>query len=302
MDDVALIESHALRKQFCTEENTSVLEHIGTLITLPECGFTTKENVANFYQVGLGTIDSLTKRHQDELKDDGYKVLSKKDFQNLHDASFKISNRGLAIYPKRAVLRVGMLLRDSVVAKLVRTYLLNTYQQNHTSLENHQILMEMANVLNQQAEQISQNATQLAEHSNFIEQNSSQLASTVSQLRRTAEQSDKNAKQLLSQANLVKAIVEEVYNNRREIRQNTESIKKLELRFSLLKEELKQVPPPTNIEYISEEQIKILKARVKEKGSSSEVWWKLKQHFGVTRYIFLPKSRFREVLDWLEQF
>ena len=39
--------------------------------------------------------------------------------------TFSVTNRGLKVFPRRAILRIGMLLRDSVVAKEVRTQLLN---------------------------------------------------------------------------------------------------------------------------------------------------------------------------------
>lgn len=40
-----------------------------------------------------------------------------------------LPNRGLKGFPKRAVLRISMLLRDSKVAKEVRTQLLNTFEE-----------------------------------------------------------------------------------------------------------------------------------------------------------------------------
>lgn len=47
---------------------------------------------------------------------------------NFNDGSlFEISNSGLVLFPKRAILRVGMLLRDSEIAKEVRTRLLDVF-------------------------------------------------------------------------------------------------------------------------------------------------------------------------------
>ena len=40
-----------------------------------------------------------------------------------------LPNRGIKAFSKRAVLRIGMLLRDSKVAKEVRTQLLNTFEE-----------------------------------------------------------------------------------------------------------------------------------------------------------------------------
>lgn len=52
----------------------------------------------------------------------------------------KIANRGARLFPKRAILRVGMLLRDSKVAKEVRTRLLDiihdTKKENPKTIKN----------------------------------------------------------------------------------------------------------------------------------------------------------------------
>ena len=57
-----------------------------------------------------------TQRHRAELEGNGYTVLSA-DQQKGHDVSLKIAPAGLAIYPRRAVLNVAMLLRDSTVRR-----------------------------------------------------------------------------------------------------------------------------------------------------------------------------------------
>ena len=44
--------------------------------------------------------------------------------------TFEIPNRGIRVFPRRAILRVGMLLRDSVIAKEVRTQLLNIEEKS----------------------------------------------------------------------------------------------------------------------------------------------------------------------------
>ena len=45
--------------------------------------------------------------------------------ENRHDVGIKIPPRGLTLIPKRGLLRIGMLLRDSEVAKEVRSRLLD---------------------------------------------------------------------------------------------------------------------------------------------------------------------------------
>ena len=46
-------------------------------------------------------------------------------FPNL---TVEVPNTGIKVYPKRAILRIAMLLRDSAVAKEIRTQLLNTFE------------------------------------------------------------------------------------------------------------------------------------------------------------------------------
>ena len=79
-------------------------------------------------------------RNSDELLSDGMITLSGKETKeklgsdNMSTQNFggyfelngiKMNNRSNTLFPRRAILRVGMLLRDSKVAKEVRTQLLN---------------------------------------------------------------------------------------------------------------------------------------------------------------------------------
>ncbi len=87
-------------------------------------------------------IRRLYSLHQDEFDNDGVCVKSYKDFlignqftlENLKgkirliyssEMTLEILSRGIRIFPQRAILRVGMLLRDLIVAKEVRNQLLN---------------------------------------------------------------------------------------------------------------------------------------------------------------------------------
>jgi len=129
VDEIILVESSTMRKQYCNENNTLILDKVGQLVTLPESGWATTENVAKFYEVPTNTIKDLASRNKVELITDGYKVISINDFREADSPSLKSKARSIAIFPRRAVLRIGMLLRDSSVAKLVRNYLLNTEAQ-----------------------------------------------------------------------------------------------------------------------------------------------------------------------------
>ncbi len=119
-----------------------VLEKVKKLLLLPGTELSTVKQVAEFYEVGEKAIQSLYFDHMDELDSDGTQIKSPKEFLNLLEGNLKtgrgkaifilknneaieIPNRGLRVFPRRAILRVGMLLRDSEIAKEVRTQLLN---------------------------------------------------------------------------------------------------------------------------------------------------------------------------------
>ncbi len=147
MNELALLESYSLRQEFCTNGNTTVLDKLGTLIFLENTEFTTLKNVATFYMVPEQAIKSLVFDHKDELIVDGYKVMSKSELEKFLKGTLEIPNRGLAIFPRRAILRVGMLLRDSAVAKLIRSYLLNAEERLGVSPHNQQTLRLLVNQL-----------------------------------------------------------------------------------------------------------------------------------------------------------
>ncbi|MDU3410083.1 hypothetical protein [Clostridium sp.] len=123
-----LIEQKELREQMI--ERVEILDKVGELLLLKGTDFATQEQVSNYYNVTKQTIESIVIRNSDELLIDGFKTFSKKEIEtlNIQDECFKIPNRGMRLFPKRAILRVGMLLQDSEVAKEIRTRLLDIVQ------------------------------------------------------------------------------------------------------------------------------------------------------------------------------
>lgn len=135
-----------LREQYI--DRVDVLEKVKSLIMLPDVELMTVAQVADFYEVDVNTIKKVYQRNKNEIDEDGVVNLTSKllkgqvvplDIINRTKAyaevEFKdgtkliLPNRGLKGFPKRAVLRIGMLLRDSKVAKEVRTQLLNTFEE-----------------------------------------------------------------------------------------------------------------------------------------------------------------------------
>ena len=208
------------------------------------------------------------------LRIDGYKIMSSSELEKFHFETLEIPNRGLAIFPRRAILRIGCLLRDSEVAKLVRSYLLNAEESSEVTHHDRQTLQHLVHQLDRHAGQLIENAEELKGH----------------------------AQQLQSQSRLIKAIVDEIYHNRGRLDTVETDVKQIQDRIAALEKRSRRSRPAKESDYLSDEQINILKQRVKDKGNPCRVWARLKLHFGVTRYIFLPKEKFREILDWLENY
>lgn len=107
---------------------TDVLDKVGVLRTLPDGMHVTTDMVAEFYGVDREAVASLVKRNRDEFHEDGYTVIIRSAFEERFKMNLSTQSARAALFPRRAVLRVGMLLRDSTVARKVRDYLLDSEQ------------------------------------------------------------------------------------------------------------------------------------------------------------------------------
>ncbi|HBG4932946.1 TPA: hypothetical protein KQF29_002178 [Clostridioides difficile] len=144
MNGEKLMENKELRDR--NIDRVDVLEHVKEILTLANTDFSTVELVSEYYEVDKHTVEVLIQRNREELKLDGLKLYRKSNIaeilansENAHSVSFKIPSRGLILIPKRAILRIGMLLRDSEVAKEVRTRLLDIV---HDAEEQTEIVIE----------------------------------------------------------------------------------------------------------------------------------------------------------------
>ena len=92
-------------------------------------GITTTEQLAAFYEIEPNSIRQVLKRHQDEFELDGLKSLRGKNLKEVRDIlSLTSTAVNLTIWTPRAALRLGMLLRDSAIAKAVRTSAVNAIE------------------------------------------------------------------------------------------------------------------------------------------------------------------------------
>lgn len=131
MDNLALQERFIGEKDFRNQyiEKTEVLSKVKALTLLPNNEHMTIKMVADFYEVDEVTIRQIRVRHKDELEYDGLKTVKGEELKQLKKGLLlDVTNlfaSSVVLVPRRAALRFGMLLRDSEIAKQVRTYLLN---------------------------------------------------------------------------------------------------------------------------------------------------------------------------------
>lgn len=93
----------------------------------------TTEQMAEFYQVPVATVQQAARRHKQEFQEDGLSKKGRKELKALPrqvaDLLSVSPNAGsVVLWNPRAALRLGMLLRDSEVAKQVRSLILNVVE------------------------------------------------------------------------------------------------------------------------------------------------------------------------------
>lgn len=146
----SLLENKELRDGAI--ERIEVLDKVKQLFLIPELECMTVKQVADYYEIPLSTVNDQYQNNKLEFDEDGVISKTPKDFKALNygdtviknmsqqngklvitlndDTELIIPNRGIKCFPKRAILRMGMLLRDSEIAKEVRTQLLNTFEHS----------------------------------------------------------------------------------------------------------------------------------------------------------------------------
>jgi len=137
-----LIENKEVRENYISR--IDVLEKVKQLLLLPDVNMATTQQVADFYDVDIEAIKYHIKNNRDELELDGYMVWKASDFKTNNMSELKIivnrgsfeveftngqketfAPRGVGLFPRKAILRIGILLRDSEIASKVREKLSN---------------------------------------------------------------------------------------------------------------------------------------------------------------------------------
>ncbi|MEH7667651.1 hypothetical protein V7419_12915 [Bacillus sp. JJ689] len=134
-------------------ERVEVLEKVKSLLLLPKMEYATTKQVADFYDIEKKAIDNVILRNKEELTSDGMIIVKQGELKKIkgdlqNEGSLEKYGLGKFVaaaylFPKRAILRVGMLLRDSEVAKEVRTQLLNIEEHAATEVKTYEIDYEV---------------------------------------------------------------------------------------------------------------------------------------------------------------
>ena len=153
MNELKFIEDKKLRNK--VSDRVDVLEKVKDLLLLKNTNAATTKQVADYYEVDDSVIKMMVLNNKDEFEEDGYKSISGKNIKEflvskdilptnyrgyfMADGQ-KFAYKSNGLFTKRAILRAGMLLRDSPIAKEVRTRLLDvihdTEEQSPEIIEN----------------------------------------------------------------------------------------------------------------------------------------------------------------------
>ncbi|MFD4766966.1 hypothetical protein [Streptomyces niveus] len=145
--EVTLLESRTMRVEHLGR--VDALDKVKALVMLPDGAHCTTDGVARYFEVSTGVIRQLTARHRAELAENGMQVLRGPDLRRFHSdmvslwgaekgESYPQAVTQLTLHTRRAVLNIAMLLRDSDIARCVRTYLLDAeegWREGYASLD-----------------------------------------------------------------------------------------------------------------------------------------------------------------------
>lgn len=149
-----LLNSKILRNNVINEKNLEVLDKVKAVPYFPQDIFVGIKQAATYYEVSLDTIKKAIQRNREELEDDGLRVLSYEEMCAYKDILKSLGDtnenyigekaRAFVYIPKKALLRLGMLIKRSKVAIQIRTYLLNI-EKNATKEQKTQAIKEISN-------------------------------------------------------------------------------------------------------------------------------------------------------------
>lgn len=186
INQAELLENKDLREKYM--ERVEVLDTVKEILLLDDLEMATTEMVANYFGVDVPVIKMCVSNNREEIELDGYLVetkenlLSKNILLKTKRGGFDIlngngetvgsgsNNKGMALFPRRAILRIAMLLRDSPVAKEIRTQLLNIEEKVSKEQKTQEITKEQMLLLAiMTAKSDAERAIAVNEHQKYME-------------------------------------------------------------------------------------------------------------------------------------
>ena len=127
-NELVLIESRTMRDNYVYRDD--VLDKVKTISMIGEHFEATLDMAAEYYEVPIETVRTIVKRNRAEFNDYEELRLLKgkalKEFKGLVQDELDLSTvPSLQLLNRRGLLRLGMLLTESEVARSIRNYLLN---------------------------------------------------------------------------------------------------------------------------------------------------------------------------------
>lgn len=132
----ALVESQALRAQYL--DRVDVLEKVKAIRFLSDDTHVDLPGVANYFEVGEEAIQSVVRRHREELENNGLKALKGADYAAFATVNLTGANpkaRSITLFARRAILNVGQMLTESPVAEAIREFLLDAEAEIKVTVE-----------------------------------------------------------------------------------------------------------------------------------------------------------------------
>lgn len=97
--------------------------------------YMTQSMVADFFSVDETVIEWYGTTKKDELQSYGYRVYKKSEILNIEGLCLEnIPNRGLRLYPIKAVILMGMMLTESEVAEQLRSDIMDILFGNEVAI------------------------------------------------------------------------------------------------------------------------------------------------------------------------
>ena len=133
MNENELLTNGNLREELV--EHYEVLDKVKELLLIPGTEFATTQQVADFYEVDNEAVQKVMQRNSDELLLDGMITLTGKETKEklvnkgakiinkrgcFEANGIKMNNRSNTLFPPKAILKIGLLLQDSIIADKVK--------------------------------------------------------------------------------------------------------------------------------------------------------------------------------------